>query len=169
MKLLLIALLGLFISTSAYADFDNDFYKSGAVQTKVVKTSNKIASKHHFKQVYYNASVSHSDDVVGAISKPARYVGGRLICAINVGLALAERGLKGTGSALAASYRSWGHATANPKAGDVAFNWRKGGGHVSIVAKVTNGTVYVWNPSPHGQGWQLRVNPYHSEYRSASL
>ncbi|QND71167.1 hypothetical protein [Tardiphaga robiniae] len=31
------------------------------------------------------------------IAKPARYIAGRLICAVNVGSALAERGIKGTG------------------------------------------------------------------------
>ncbi len=105
--------------------------------------------------------------VWAAISKPVRYIAGRLICARNVNAALAERGIKGTGSALAASFRTWGRASG-PTPGAVAFNWRRGGGHVSIVAKVEGGTVYVWNPSPRGQGWQLRVNPYHSEYRVAS-
>jgi hypothetical protein len=33
-------------------------------------------------------------------ARPARYIAGRLICAVNVGSALAQRGIKGTGSAV---------------------------------------------------------------------
>jgi hypothetical protein len=38
------------------------------------------------------------------LARPVRYVAGPLICAINVGSALAERGIKGTGSALTLSH-----------------------------------------------------------------
>jgi hypothetical protein len=87
------------------------------------------------------------------VARPARYVAGRLICAINVGSALAERGIKGTGSALALSYLKWGRASA-PVPGAVAVSGRRGGGHVAIVSRVEGNQVYVWNPSPRGRGWQ---------------
>jgi hypothetical protein len=82
-----------------------------------------------------------------------RYIAGRLICAVNVGAALAERGIKGTGSALALSYLRWGQASG-PVPGAVAVSSRRGGGHVAIVSRVDAGQVYVWNPSPRGHGWQ---------------
>lgn len=90
---------------------------------------------------------------VAAIGKPARYIAGRLICAVNVGAALAERGIKGTGSALALSYLKWGQESG-PVPGAVAVSARRGGGHVAIVSRVEGGQVYVWNPSPRGRGWQ---------------
>lgn len=105
--------------------------------------------------------------VWAAISKPSRYIAGRLICALNVNSALEERGIKGTGSALAASFLKWGHPSA-PVPGAVAFNYRRGGGHVAIVAKIEGGRIWVWNPSPRGRGWQLRINRYASIYRAAS-
>jgi hypothetical protein len=49
-------------------------------------------------------------------ARPGRYVAGRLICAINVGSVLAERGIKGTGSALAMSYLKLGRASARCRA-----------------------------------------------------
>lgn len=110
-----------------------------------------------------------TETVTAAIAQPSRYISGRLICALNVNSALAERGIKGPGGASSIAFRSWGSRTHHPKPGDVAFNWRSGGGHVSMVAKVdADGTVWVWNPSPKGRGWQLRRNPYRSEYRTAA-
>lgn len=92
-----------------------------------------------------------------SIARPARYIAGRLICAINVNSALAERGIKGTGSALALSFMSWGRSSG-PVPGAVAVSYRPGGGHAAIVSRVLpNGTVMVWNPSPRGRGWQERV------------
>ncbi|MDB5620667.1 hypothetical protein [Tardiphaga sp.] len=87
------------------------------------------------------------------IARPGRYIAGRLICAVNVGAALAERGIKGTGSALALSYLQWGRASG-PVPGAVAVSSRRGGGHVAIVSRVEGNQVYVWNPSPRGRGWQ---------------
>jgi hypothetical protein len=46
------------------------------------------------------------------VARPARYIAGRLICAINVNSALAERGIHGTGSALAKSFLGWRRASA---------------------------------------------------------
>jgi hypothetical protein len=88
-----------------------------------------------------------------AVARPARYIAGRLICAINVNSALAERGIRGTGSALAKSFLSWGRAS-QPVPGAVAVSSRRGGGHVAIVSRIEGGKVYVWNPSPRGRGWQ---------------
>jgi hypothetical protein len=87
------------------------------------------------------------------VARPGRYIAGRLICAVNVGSALAERGIAGTGSALALSYLRWGRASP-PVPGAVAVSARRGGGHVSIVSRVEGKQVYVWNPSPRGRGWQ---------------
>ena len=87
------------------------------------------------------------------VARPGRYIAGRLICAVNVGAALAERGIRGTGSALALSYLRWGRASP-PVPGAVAVSARRGGGHVSIVSRIEGGQVYVWNPSPRGRGWQ---------------
>jgi hypothetical protein len=87
------------------------------------------------------------------VARPSRYVTGRLRCAVNVGAALAERGIQGTGSALALSYLKWGRAS-EPVPGAVAVSARRGGGHVAIVSRVEGDQVFVWNPSPRGRGWQ---------------
>lgn len=92
-----------------------------------------------------------------SIAQPGRYIAGRLRCAVNVNSALAERGIRGTGSALAKSFLGWGRASA-PVPGAVAVSSRRGGGHVAIVKEVrSDGTVIVWNPSPRGRGWQEAV------------
>jgi hypothetical protein len=107
----------------------------------------------------------------GSISRPIRYVAGRLICAINVNLALAERGIKGTGSALAHSFDHWGIRVAYPVPGAVAVTDRRGGGHVAIVARVDpDGRVLAWNPSPRGRGWELvEYTHRHARYRVAEI
>lgn len=94
--------------------------------------------------------------IVAAFSGPRRFIAGRLSCAINVNAALAERGISGTGSALAKSFLRWGRASA-PVPGAVAVfargNPRATSGHVAIVAAVDGGSVLLWNPTPHG--WRL--------------
>lgn len=95
------------------------------------------------------------------IARPMRYIAGRLICAINVNAALAERGIRGTGSALAKSFLGWGVASG-PVPGAVAVSSRRGGGHVAIVSRVEGGQVYVWNPSPRGRGWQEVAYRHHA-------
>lgn len=97
---------------------------------------------------------------LNGISMPARFVGGRLKCAVNVGVALAERGIRGTGSALAKSYLHWGRPSG-PQPGAVAvFSRGRRGGHVAIVQDVRpDGTVIYLNPSSRRQAWQ--VGPYH--------
>ena len=87
------------------------------------------------------------------ITRPGLYVAGRLRCAVNVNAALAERGISGTGSALAKSFLGWGRSSG-PVPGAVVVSSRRGGGHVAIVSRIEGGQVYVWNPSPRGRGWQ---------------
>jgi hypothetical protein len=93
-----------------------------------------------------------------SIARPVRYIAGRLICAINVGAALAERGIKGTGSALALSYLRWGRSAGGPVPGAVIVSARPGGGHVAIVSRIKNGVVYAWNATGGQRGW--REIPY---------
>lgn len=88
------------------------------------------------------------------IAKPVRYIAGRLICAVNVGVALAERGIQGTGSALAMSYLRWGRSAGGPVPGAVIVSRRRGGGHVAIVSRVENGVVYAWNATGGQRGWR---------------
>lgn len=90
----------------------------------------------------------------------ARFIRGRLVCALNVGAELARRGIRGTGSALAKSYLLWGRGSG-PVPGAVAvFGRGKRGGHVAIVHSVrSDGTVIYLNPSSRRQAWQ--VGPYH--------
>ncbi|OJW65467.1 MAG: hypothetical protein BGO65_12110 [Afipia sp. 64-13] len=89
----------------------------------------------------------------------ARFIRGHLKCALNVGAELARRGIRGTGSALAKSYLSWGRASG-PVRGAVAVFDRGGkGGHVAIVQAVRpDGTVIYLNPSSRRQAWQ--IGPY---------
>ena len=94
----------------------------------------------------------------GALGRPARAIYGHLVCALNVNAALAERGIKGTGSALAMSFMHWGHSAGGPVPGAVIVSHRRGGGHVAIVSRVVNGQVYAWNASERS-GW--REIPYH--------
>jgi hypothetical protein len=86
----------------------------------------------------------------GMVSRPGRFIAGRLTCALNVGAALAERGIRGTGSALAHSYDRWGVRAPGPVPGAVAVTDRRGGGHVAIVSRVEGGRVFAFNPGRRG-------------------
>lgn len=111
---------------------------------------------------------SPSSDVGYTIARPARYIAGRLICAVNIGAALAERGIKGTGSALAHSYDRWGVRVAQPVPGAVAVTDRRGGGHVALVSRVEGSRVFVWNPSSRGRGWrEVEYTNRNARYRVA--
>lgn len=90
---------------------------------------------------------------LNTVLRPARYIAGRLVCAVNVNAELARRGIRGTGSALAKSFLHWGRPS-RPVAGAVAVYGRKGGGHVAIVSRVVGGRVYVWNPSSRAHRWR---------------
>jgi len=97
---------------------------------KVVKAMGGFgAAKAHYEAPYQPSSFATS-----SIGRPSRYIAGHLICAINVGVALAERGIKGTGSALALSYLHWGRSAGGPVPGAVIVSGRRGGGHVAIVS-----------------------------------
>jgi hypothetical protein len=99
---------------------------------------------------YARAPTGHS---AATLRRPARYIAGRLVCAINVNAELARRGIRGTGSALAESFLHWGRPS-RPVAGAVAVYGRRGGGHVAIVSRVVGGRVYVWNPSSRAHRWR---------------
>lgn len=89
------------------------------------------------------------------LPKPKGYVRGRLTCAVNVHRALAQRGVKGTGSALAKSYTTWGAPSRRPVPGGVAVYHRgrsSTSGHVAVVASASG---MCWNPSARRQDWQL--------------
>lgn len=112
--------------------------------------STQIIPQNIPRHMFYEASQS--------VGRPGRYIAGRLICAVNVGAALAERGIKGTGSALALSYLHWGRSAGGPVPGAVIVSRRSGGGHVAIVSRVENGIVYAWNATGGQRGW--REIPY---------
>lgn len=97
-------------------------------------------------------------EIGDSITKPLRYIAGRLICAVNVNAALAERGIKGTGSAVAKSFLKWGRSAGRPVPGAVIVSHRRGGGHVAIVSRVSNGVVYAWNATGGQRDW--REIPY---------
>jgi hypothetical protein len=92
------------------------------------------------------------------VSRPVRYIAGRLICAVNVQAALAERGIRGTGSALALSCLHWGRSAGGPVPGAAIVSSRRGGGHSAIVSRVVNGVVRAWNATGGQRGW--REIPY---------
>ncbi len=104
----------------------------------------------------------------GASAAPSRFVRGRLTCARNVNAALAERGIAGSGSALAKSFLRWGRASA-PQPGAVAV-YNRGGqkGHAAIVSRVEGGQVWVWNPGR--SGWREVIYPKRAiAYRVAAF
>jgi hypothetical protein len=125
---------------------------------KSSKEINLRPNKHRHKSSFLaTEEITHRDTAASfghAISRPVRYIAGRLICALNVNAALAERGIRGTGSALAHSFDSWGVRIPWPVPGAVAVTDRRGGGHVAIVSRVEGSRVFVWNPSPRGRGWR---------------
>lgn len=115
--------------------------------------SNAEARQHHRSHRHHHHRYTTWSTFTASIGQPARYIAGRLVCAINVNAELARRGVRGTGSALAKSFLRWGHSTS-PVPGAVAVYGRRGGGHVAIVSRVENGRVFVWNPSSRGRAWR---------------
>jgi hypothetical protein len=130
----------------------------------------RIARADRFRNVEFGSPMYPPETArswLNGLSKPARYISGRLICAINVNAALAERGIRGTGSALAHSFDHWGRASS-PTPGAVAVTDRRGGGHVAIVSRVEGGRVFVWNPSSRGRGWrEVEYTNRRARYRVA--
>ena len=110
---------------------------------------------------------SREADIAITVEQPSQ---GRLICARNVNAELAARGIRGTGSAWARSFLTWGRRGSG-QVGDVAvFSRGKRGGHVAIVAGFgPNGERLYLNPSSRRQAWQ--IGPYHRQpiaFRSPS-
>lgn len=94
------------------------------------------------------------------VGKAARFIRGRLKCALNVNAELARRGIKGTGSAWAKSFLLWGRPSPPVRGAVAVFDRGRRGGHVAIVDHVRpDGTVIYLNPSSARQAWQ--VGPYH--------
>jgi len=125
---------------------------------KILKVNNQIESP----QMEFMFPFAKTHD------RPNFFIKRALGCAINVNAYLESKGIKGSGSAMAKSFLSWGRST-QPVAGAVAV-YNRGGkkGHVAVVSRVENGVVYVWNPGRNG--WQEK--PYHKraiDYRVASL
>jgi hypothetical protein len=124
-----------------------------------------IPLQHYTPQrIKYQPVPSH----LGSDPRPSHYISGRLVCAINVNSALAERGIKGTGSALAHSFDRWGRPSS-PQVGAVAITDRRGGGHVAIVSRVEGGRVWVWNATGSHHGWhEIEYTNRNARYRVAS-
>jgi len=117
-----------------------------------------------FEGFHQVASVSY-----GSVSRPMHYIAGRLVCALNVNAALAERGIRGTGSALAHSFDRWGVRVSTPVPGAVAVSDRRGGGHVAIVSRVEGGHVFVWNATGRHHGWyEVDYTNRQARYRVAT-
>lgn len=115
------------------------------------------------------APVGLATDAHAGDMRPKRYLHGRLMCAANVNAELARRGIRGTGSRAARSFLKWGRASP-PVPGAVAVYARgRKGGHVAIVSRVTNGRVYVFNPSSRKRRWVEMIYPKRAiAYRVAS-
>ena len=126
---------------------------------KIGKKKNAYARTKKTKTSVARAVKPAEPAIVTTALRPARYIAGRLVCAVNVNAALAERGIRGTGSRLAKSFLGWGRPSG-PVPGAVAVynrgrDARKG--HVAIVSHVSGGKVYVWNPGR--SGWRLVAYP----------
>lgn len=97
-------------------------------------------------------SVFQTGARASAVPSPRRHVAGPLTCAVNVNAALAERGLRGTGSAMAKSFLAWGRACscATPWSVRVYHRGRnRAAGHVAITADAS-GNIH----NPGKRGWQ---------------
>lgn len=119
----------------------------------------RAARAERFRSVDFGSPMYPPETARSWLAGTPRYIGGRLKCAVNVNAALAARGIRGTGSALAKSFLLWGRASG-PTSGAVAvFSRGQRGGHVAIVHEVrSDGTVIYLNPSSRRQTWQ--VGPY---------
>lgn len=149
MRLATIALCALLCAGPAYADSDRpiNFLLEQQAPTKEAG-KNRRASRNH---------------VTRANVPP--FIRGRLVCARNVNAALAQRGIQGTGSALAFSFLRWGRPSG-PQPGAVRVSARRGGGHVMIVSHQEDGKWLCLNPSTRRQQWQ--VVPCNSGSRAIS-
>lgn len=108
-----------------------------------------------------------------SVGKGPRALGVRLDlwCADAINAWLRKIGVKGTGSQLASSFRTWGKPT-KPAPGVVAVKPRRGGsGHVVVVQAVKGNRIVAI--SPNGGGNRVRVHVYplraFDSFRTASL
>lgn len=123
------------------------------------REARRAARAERFRNVEFGSPMYPPETARSFLGGTSRFIRGRLVCARNVNAALAARGIKGTGSALAKSFLPWGVASG-PVPGAVAvFSRGRRGGHVAIVDSVRpDGTVIYLNPSSRRQAWQ--VGPY---------
>lgn len=83
----------------------------------------------------------------GAVAVAKRYLGtnptrrSRRWCAEFMNMVERKMGRRGTGSAMAKSFASYGRRVSNPRPGDIAVLSRKGGGHVGYVMSVQGNKV----------------------------
>jgi len=63
-------------------------------------------------------------------------MGGSLWCARFMNMVLEKTGHRGTGSAMASSFASYGHRVSGPEVGAIAVMGRRGGGHVGIITGI---------------------------------
>jgi hypothetical protein len=129
------------------------------VKTSKAGLYDRIARADRYRNLEFGVPIYPPETAARWLAGTPRYIAGRLKCAVNVNAALAARGIRGTGSALAKSFLSWGRASG-PTLGAVAvFSRGRRGGHVAIVHDVRpDGTVIYLNPSSRRQAWQ--VGPY---------
>lgn len=138
MRLAMIALGTLLIAGPVRADSDSPLQFLLSQQTPAKEAGkNRRVSRNH---------------VTRANTPP--FIRGRLVCARNVNAALAQRGIEGTGSALAFSFLRWGRPSG-PQPGAVQISGRRGGGHVMIVSHQEEGEWLCLNPSTRRQQWQV--------------
>jgi hypothetical protein len=146
----------------------NDFLAGVKIRVKMHRV--------HKPHAWTSKGITHTSKAVivhrptgFSISRPIRYIAGHLVCALNLNAALAERGIKGTGSALAHSFDHWGIRVAYPVPGAVAVTDRDGGGHVALISRIDpDGRVFAWNPSPDSRGWEeVEYTHRHARYRVA--
>jgi hypothetical protein len=89
----------------------------------------------------------------------SHFIRGRLKCAENVTAMLKANGYRGTGSAMARSYLSYGVAVSSPRPGAIQVERRGGNpnaGHVQIVSHKSNGVWMCKNPSSRVGSWVLQ-------------
>lgn len=111
-----------------------------------------------------------SPDVDYSIARPARYIAGRLICAINVGAALRSGASRARGAPWRGPSIAGASDVPQPVPGAVALTDRCGGGHVAIVSRVEGSRVFVWNPSTRSRGWrEVEYTNRHARYRVAGV
>lgn len=145
------------------------------VEIKKTKRQNNKTNKKKRKRINFslerktlpnNSIQSRISETFGVIERKSSFVlkslpfvFGRLVCAVNVNLALKAQGIKGTNSKLARDFLKWGRESP-PVPGAVAIYARgknPRNGHVAIVSRIQNGKVYVMNPGK--RGWKEIIYP----------